>query len=45
MRYFEKIFHVIVISGFIGLVAGAAHANSFTTTGDQPENEIGFFRF
>lgn len=33
MRYFEKIFHVIVISGFIGLVAGAAHANSFTTTG------------
>lgn len=33
MQYFEKIFHVVVISGFIGLVAGTASADSFTTTG------------
>jgi uncharacterized protein YcfJ len=33
MRYLEKLFHVAVISSFIGLVAGAAHADSFVTTG------------
>lgn len=35
MRYIEKIFHVVVISSFIGLIAGVAHANtdSYTTEG------------
>ena len=33
MHYFEKVFHVLVLTSFIGLFANIAQANSFTTTG------------
>ena len=40
MRYFEKVFHAVVIASFIGLVGGVAHAsNSYVTTGKLVRKE------
>jgi uncharacterized protein YcfJ len=30
MRFFEKVFHTVVIASFIGMVSGVAHANNST---------------